>query len=555
MAGAADFEREADPQQQIRQFLGVIRRGWLAILTSLGAGLLLGLGLYFFIPKTYVSSAKLELTSNWMFDSLAQARDMETLPYSLRKRNLEDQLRSTTYVEPVLDECEWDDWSRAKAQGPQARLLFLRTVKEKIDTRVVRGELGETLVFVNFGWHDKDRAREFCEKLTRWWIDSGVRNHVADVTTELSMGEQILAERKRELDTSSRNLEEFQVRHEISDIDQRQGATIQLDGLLQQEALHATQVAGLEAQLDALDRKLLAVGPDGELSLPPTLPASSPLVDSQRAAALVALEQTVQQIEAMKARGLTDKWRPLIQLIHALENQLIALPNGAPGPLDDGPKIPNPEWRLVFDQREALELQLEGLRASGTTLAAKIAEQRRLLETLPQVLREHTDLQADVALRRQLFTEQELRLAPIRDKKFAADRRGPGAQQPVVELEKPMPATAPSAFLGMIALAVSTLLGVGGALAAVVGRELFRASFRSAEQARRTLKLPVLGEVAPIQTVPELRRARLVRAVQIAASAVLLVGIGAAIWVCVEHPGELPRSLVEWALDLRASLA
>jgi hypothetical protein len=555
MAGAADFEREADPQQQIRQFLGVIRRGWLAILTSLGAGLLLGLGLYFFIPKSYVSSAKLELTSNWMFDSLAQARDMDTLPYSLRKRNLEDQLRSTTYVEPVLDQCEWDDWSRAKAQGAQARMVFLRKVKEKIDTRVVRGELGETLVFVNFSWHDKDRAREFCEKLTRWWIDSGVRNHVADVSSELAMGEQILAERKRELDQASRRLEEFQVRHGISDIDQRQGATIQLDGLLQSEAVLATQVADIEARIDALDRKLLAEGPDGELSLPPTLPASSPLVDSQRASALAALEQTIRQIEQLKAKGATDKWRPLKQLIDSLESQLIALASRAPGPLDEGPKVPNPEWRIVFDQREALMLELEGLRASGATLDLRIADQRRLLETLPQVLREHIDLQAEVTIRRQLHTEQETRLALVRDKKFAADRRGPGAQQPVIELEKPLPATAPSAFLGMIALAVSTLLGVGGALVAVVGRELFRASFRSADQARRTLKLPVLGEVAPIQTVPELRRARFVRAIQIAASAVLLVGLGAVLWVCVEHPGELPRSVVEWALDLRASLA
>lgn len=555
MAGAADFEREVDPQQQIRQMLGVIRRGWLAIFTSLGAGVLLGLALYFFIPKTYTSSAKLQLTANWMFESLASARDMDTLPYSLRKRNLEEQLASTTYIEPVLDECEWDDWSRAKAGGPIRRMEFLHRVKEQIATRVIRGELGETLVFVEFSWHDRERAREFCEKLTRWWINAGVRNYSSSLAAEVAAGEQLLAAKRQARDTAERKLEEFQVRHGISDIDQRQGTAVELNRLQQEAGLLGAQMAGVEASMEVLDRKLLATGPDGELSLPPTLPADSPVVDGQRADAYAAIEATLALIEQRKAAGFTTKDRTLKSAIARLESQLIALSETTTGQRVDGPQVQNPEWKLVYDQRSALEISLEDKRAQKAALDADIAELTRKLETLPQVLREHGELQLEAAVRRQQWVDHENALAPIRDKKQIADQRGPAGQSPVIELEKPSAATAPSAFIGMIALIVSTLLGLGVALLAVVGRELLRASFRSPDQARKTLQLPVLGEVAPIQTVPELRRARRVRFVQVAASAVLLLGIGAAIWVCLEHPNELPRGLVEWALDLRASLA
>ena len=555
MAAGADFDREVDPQQQIRQFIGVIRRGWLALLTCLGAGLLVGLALYFFIPKTYVSSAKLELHANWMFDSLGQARDMDTLPFALRRKNLEDQLRATTYVEPVLDGCEWDDWSRAKAGGAKTRLDFLRKVKEKIETRVIKGELGETLVFVNFGWHDRERAREFCEKLTKFWIDSGVENYASETADQLTLGERLLAAKKDELDRASLALEQFQVRHGISGIDQRQGLQLQADRLAQESGILAATIANLEAQVDALDRKLLATGPDGQFLLPPTLPSSSPLVNSQRAEALLAIEATVKIIDQRLAAGATAKDRKLTQLMKSLEQQLIAASERIAEAGNDAPQVANPEWRIVYDQRDQLALDLEGRRAQRNVLDADIAGKLRVLATLPEVLNQHDDLLADVALERQRVFDQQNVLQPLRDKKFQIEKGGPNRPSPATEIERPVAATSPSAFLGMIALAVSTLLGVGIALLSVVGRELLRASFSNAEQARRALKLPVLGEVAPIQTVPELRRARYVRSMQIAASLVLLGGLGAAIWVCVEYPNELPRGLVEWAMDLRASLA
>jgi hypothetical protein len=174
-----------------------------------------------------------------------------------------------------------------------------------------------------------------------------------------------------------------------------------------------------------------------------------------------------------------------------------------------------------------------------------------LLKTLPQVLREYWQLRMDVASAQQAVLDQQQAAGPYFDKKALADARGPKNLLPLRTLEKPQPAPKPTASVGWLALGICTMLGLATAVAIVIGRELLRTSFAHAEQARTALKLPVLGEVAPIQTVLEVRRNRFQRSIQVAASAVILVGLAAMIVVCVAYPDHLPTGVVRWALDLR----
>jgi hypothetical protein len=262
-----------------------------------------------------------------------------------------------------------------------------------------------------------------------------------------------------------------------------------------------------------------------------------------------------QKISELKSEGFTDKYGPLAQAYEQLRD-LIQEASELPNTITvRNEPLPNPEYLTKKGQRDDLWVELQGYNAQKMQMEAQLQEMGAALKTLPEVLRQHESLRAEVATMRQLELEQKIALAPIKDRKLAVSRKGVGALVPFQTLEQPVPAPSPSTAVGVLALAVATLLGLGVALAIVVGKELLRSSFGSAEQARRALKLPVLGEVAPIQTAFEVRRARFVRTLQIAASVVLLTGIGAAIWVCVTHPTDLPRGLVEWALDLRAALS
>ena len=121
--------------------------------------------------------------------------------------------------------------------------------------------------------------------------------------------------------------------------------------------------------------------------------------------------------------------------------------------------------------RDAINLDYQGKLAQRVKVESDLLSKRELLETLPEVLRVHDKLRADVATKRQIVTDSTMALQPLRDKKIQLARHGPGHLAPVTELEKPVPATIPSAFLGLIAFAISTFVGLGLALIAIIGRE------------------------------------------------------------------------------------
>jgi hypothetical protein len=263
----------------------------------------------------------------------------------------------------------------------------------------------------------------------------------------------------------------------------------------------------------------------------------------------------VQQINELKLRGFTDRYPRLEQLKGELKRLMIMtseLQNTVTVPTKP---LTNPAWEIKKGERDALYVDLQGMTARKGKMEADIKELEDSLQTLPEVLRQHESYRQEVSTRAQIVQQQMLDLTPLKDKKQALSRKGSNALLAFQTIETPVPAPSPSSAIGWLALAISTMVGFGIAMVVVIGKELLRSSFASADQARAALKLPVLGEVAPIQTALEVRRARFIRTLQIAASLVLLGGISASIWVCVARPGELPRWLVDWAQGLREALS
>jgi hypothetical protein len=554
MAGSESFDREVDPQAQIRRLIGVVKRGWLPLVTCLGTGLLIGIALWYFIPKAYISTAKLILRSEWMFAGVVESKALDDMPFSARSRQLEDELRSTTWVEAVLDKLEWDEWSRARGDE-MTRRLFVNKVKSKIEPRVSTGETGERLVFVNFTWHERHKSSDFCEKLTEHWLETSVLTYSDEIENRLAVSEDLLAEKKQALDEARRALETFETRQGISGINQRQDSQMRADTLRLEVDRLETQIAGLQAQVDAYDAKLAATNAEGALLLPPTLPESSAVTNPEKLALLTELTGTLAEIDRLQLAGYTDKWPRLKQLKQVTKELLIRASVLENTILVDGQEIQNPDYLPVKAQLDALQIQLDGLAAQRISTERVLAEVDETLATLPEVLRKHSAYQQDVATATQVVVEHQLTMQPLRDKKASLARKGEGQLKPYAHIEKPMPAPAPASAIGWLALAISTLAGLGVAVLAILGREFLRSSFGTPEQARKALRLPVLGEAASIRTREEIRRGRMLRTLQVAASFVLLIGISAAIWVCVTRPEELPRGLVEWAMDLRDALS
>ncbi len=549
------LEREIDPQQQIRQILRVVKRGWLSIVTCVAAGSLVGVALWFFLPETFVSTSKVILRGTWLYDLPGQQKALADLPFPTRARMLAEQLKSTKWVEEVLDKLEWADWARAKSGGDVDKRAFVQKVKERINCRITPSETGERFVIIDFAWNESVAASGFCDELVNHWKQITTERYAEEVDGGVSVSEEALRTKELALDDSRHALEQFEMRNGISAINQRQDTQRRADQLRLDLDVVGADIANLEAQVETMDQALAAKGEDGNLLLPPTLSDASQVKNAEKEARLQACLVLLQEIDDLKARGFTETWLPLQQKIAELKHQLQAAAVLENSVDVAGEATQNPEYVAKKTARDDGYTQLQGKLAQKLSMESTLQEIDTTLQTLPEVLRQHDSLRSDVAARQQLVFEQVLALQPLKDKQQALRRKDGGPLTPFEQIEPPMPAPSPAASTGWVALIASSLFGLGVAAAIVIGGELLRSSFTNADQVRRTLKLAVLGEVAPIQTAPELRRARFVRALQIAASAMLLAGIASAIWVCVVYPEDLPRSLVEWAQGLRDALS
>jgi uncharacterized protein involved in exopolysaccharide biosynthesis len=552
-AGADSFDREVDPQLQIRQFIGVVQRGWLTLLTSIGLGLLVGIAAYKFVPKSYTSTATAQLKPGMFFDP-GEAKILDDVPFSSRRSQLEDQLRSTELIRNTLDKLEWPEWSRAKT-NPENAHKFIERVKLHLNARVFSGELRERIVKISFSWADRDEAANFCDLIFKLWIDNSTTAYLEELNHRVSDAQRLLAQKKEHLDRARVDVEQFEMRNGISAINQHQNTQVRADQLSLELDQQAGEVANLQRQVDLYDRALEVKGPDGRPLLPPTLEGDLAM-NGEKAALIARLAENYQALEARLLAHYTEKDSQVQYLEKEVADLLVEITK-APDKVEVGSAAtpePNPRYEEVKRQRDELNDQLQGLLAQNAVTEAKLKELATELKTLPQVLRQYAALRMDVVTLEQSVLEQNQAAQPLLDKKTLVDAKGPNAIRPYSNLETPFPSPTANSSIGWLVLAGSTLLGLAIAVAVVIGRELFRSSFAHAEQARQTLKLPVLGEVAPIQTAVEVRRSRFQRSLQVAASLLVLVGLAAAIVACIAYPQHLPASIVRWATDLRDAL-
>jgi hypothetical protein len=548
-AAPEQFEREVDPQQQIRQFFSTVRRGWLTIVTSLGLGLLLGVAAFLYVPRQWTSTYKGLIKSNVVFDAIDQkALDDEQGPQ--RRSMLEDQLHASDLIEETLDKLEWPAWAHARGTL-EGRQSYVERVRQHLHASVAPAELGGRMVTVSFTWGDRGDAARFCESLVNLWKDNSTSDYMEELTRRLADQQRLLQQKKLALDQRTKDVEQFEMRHGISAINQHQDQQARADDLRATLDALSPDITNDQVQLDQLDQALGAKGADGKPLLPPTLDGATPIMNDEKAALIQRMGVAYLEIQQLLSEHWTRSYPPVKALEDEIEQLVVQVSN-----LGDRVDVQvsaqaNPKYESLKRERDDVNARLQGKLAARAMLESELKEVGDLLKTLPQVLREYWQLRMDVASAQQAVLDQQQAAGPYFDKKALADARGPKNLLPLRTLEKPQPAPKPTASVGWLALGICTMLGLATAVAIVIGRELLRTSFEHAEQARTALKLPVLGEVAPIQTVLEVRRNRFQRSIQVAASAVILVGLAAMIVVCVAYPDHLPTGVVRWALDLR----
>jgi cell division protein ZapA (FtsZ GTPase activity inhibitor) len=555
MPASDPFAQDLDPLAQLRHYIGVLRRGWFTVFTLATLGLLVGVSLFFFLPKEYTSTAKVLLRGAWMFDKPGELHSLDRVPMNIRAKLLEDELRSTAWVTAVLDKLEWPDWATAKKQGTTSSVVT--SIKKGIDVQLRTGETGERLVFINFSYSDRVRARDFTRELRDHWLFQVQDAYETALDTEVNERREALADKEKDLKRSRKEMQEFEQRHGVSVLFVGQHRAARRDQLTQRLDQLLGEITRLEAEYDELETSLAEVGPDGILLLPQYLAEIREVENEAFQSAVTSVATINAEIENLKLRSYTDKHPSMVQLNRRLKEAISALQEGdVPESVAfAGTPQANPEYQLV--QRDLLQLRVK-IRASTeeqARLQKEVQQVEEEMSTLPIITAELDRQRREIATLQTIVDDARIALQKPLDIQNSLRRHGPERLKPYSHLEQPKAAPSAEAAVGWIALGASVLIGLSLALALLFGRELVKTSINSAEQARRVLQLPVLGEVASIQTDIEARRARLQRSLQIAASLTLLVGFGATIYVCLNHSEMLPVALVEWAAGIREGLS
>ena len=553
MAEETTFDASVDPTAQLKRGVTVLRRSWFLLCAMLLAGLIIGVGLFLFMPQEYEAEAKIMLRGRWMLDGGSETR-APNVPLTVRASLLQDQLKSSEWLETVLDRLEWPEWARAK-RGDISQKEFVAKVKSKIRVTVEKGETGEGLVFLRFRWDDRFKVRDFVKGLRDQWVAEVFESAKDDLDREIAIRQGQLRDKNQTLDDLRKDLEQYETRRGIN---QLAPATFQdrSDKMIARQDTLQGDIANIQAQEGELDRLLNERGPDGVLLIPSTLSSFAPIANDEYQDRLLQIELLSKELAKLRARTYTEKHAQVRSVMARLRDALIQLGDGTVPEviaLDEN-VTQNPEYARLQAELQRLQIRLKGLRAQQAQIDQGIKRVDGILETLPGQLREMQQRQFRITLQKDVVTLSRIELQPLLDKQEALVSLGPQAL-PYTTLEEPSAPTAPSQSMGLMALggSVAVMLALGVAL--VLARELFKSSFTSSEQARKVLTIPVLGEVAPIRTELEARKQRLAKFLHIAASMVLLAGLATTVWVCSQHPELLPSWLVDRAAELREGLA
>ncbi|MGH7150152.1 MAG: hypothetical protein ACREIU_05625, partial [Planctomycetota bacterium] len=209
----------------------------------------------------------------------------------------------------------------------------------------------------------------------------------------------------------------------------------------------------------------------------------------------------------------------------------------------------NPRWEAKDADVMGLEAKVEGLAADiektrerASAAAAKAAGRPALYHTCLLLQDERERAEAALAKAEADQQEQRALFEKLRD------------TDPFEVTQAAMPPLRPTEPDPFALFAASLLVGGGLGLAAAALREYGRTSYRTLEDAARSLPVPVLGAVAWVRTEVErrtLRRRRLAATFATSTAAILLTALFVAYW---QKPEFLPSSVSTFLDSIRRSL-
>ncbi len=490
---------------------GAWRFRWWALATAWIA-CLIGWPLVMTIPNTYEASARVYVDTRSILRPLLQGLAID--PDVASGLDLvRTALLSRPQIEQVARETDLD----LRAHTPEQREALIRSVQERItidagDLRA-RTTRGDGLYVIRFQDRDRDKTIEVVDTLLNAFVENALgEKRVGQETAERFLGEQI-KEYEQRLSEAEARLAEFK-KVNVGVMPDSRGDYFQR---LQEESTEAervrTALAVAESRRNEIQRQLSGEEPFLFGFDTGAAPAGA---GSAAGDITYRIQDLEKQLDELLLR-FTDKHPEVVETRRTIgelkarqAEELARVRSGgaATGSLTQSLKT-NPIYQSLEIELKRTEVQVAELRQELAQRQGKVAQLRRLVDSVPEVEAELARLNRDYEVTRQKYLElvQRREVAVISEQ---ADRTGTVKFDVIDPPTAGLDPVAPNRLLLLAGVLVAAL-GLAGGVAYLLNH--MRPVFHSVPALTAATGLPVLAAVSRtwVDRHREQRRSELVR--------------------------------------------
>ncbi|MEQ8765248.1 MAG: Wzz/FepE/Etk N-terminal domain-containing protein [Planctomycetota bacterium] len=525
-------------QAQIQHYLSLLKRRRVMVIITTVLGVLFAGFLAVTLPKRWSAETQIKLARQGYFDQLVGERSSD-IPFSDKIANVRSEMMATETVREILNELNWREF---KELGEDDQNLFIDRVVDNIEIATERAENADDLVTFGFTWNEPNKTVQFITALRDHWTTNSVDFYKRHLILRKTNALTAVEDRQQAWQEKRNQLRMWQ---------QQQGS-LDILALDEDDNTLVARKTALEHQLDTAKADLLKVEaqvPELEKALE-KIPEEKKIEDSEENKDYLELKLKIGALERTidnKKAFLTDEHPVFLRMKEELE-ELQAQLSDIPEQLIKASSQKNPEWESLVKEIARLKAERAGIAKVVEQTKADLEELNQEIDGLPQLLETRAQLEAKVD-----FAKATLEEAQKKYDSYETKLREANLVTPWQVLEEPRKPKSPSFPSVPIFVIAGLFLGAGLGVGLTFFFEFVNFSFRSIDEAVRSLPVPVLGAVNTIITEIEIRRQRLRRMLYLSFSTLIVAIAATAGLIWYQFPDVIPPSVVEAINNLRTS--
>ena len=552
--GVASQDFEA--AEQVKRLLRAAQshRYRMFLMASLFA--IIGVAAALLVPDLYESRTLLLLRESKLVDDSILLEAIQDKSLAQKERTLSQELVSFSWVNDVLRQVEWVEWAEARGDSTKLQEL-VKKVRDpsKFEVQIDTDAAGELLVELIFRWYDPQQAHDYVLQTRRNWVDRRIQQTEKYWSIQLQRAEKVLERHLQAYNKQALALQQFQTDHDLSVLSETNAdAQLRIELVVKRSETRAevqaleVRIRGLQELKDATEEKTRHEDKQ-----------KNPVYEQAEASLKSGQKLLGNLLERYKETHPTvKKQRRRVEDLQVAFDEL----QGQEFSVDAVREEINPAYQELERELAMAVPDLDANREKMRDLDAQLAEVEKRMAVQPMLMNQLNALQNELAVARDELNRVRSEISPLKDKVGLLIARSNKLYMDSEEelkaagaydiLEEPIVPRSPVGLPKAIFPVVGLVLGALLSLAISLLSEMTRSTYDDPKEVHRALQLPVLGGTGNISTARELRRTRIREITQMAGGVLIVLTLGALVYVASARVEMLPLGVQSTIEDLRS---